>query len=98
MGKQGGRKRHVPQRTCVGCRQTTGKRSLIRLVRTPAGVQVDLTGKLAGRGAYVHDDPDCWRAALAGPMANALRTSIDAEEKDRLMEALVAHHDSHPDG
>ena len=31
------------------------KRSLVRLVRRPEGVQVDPTGKLAGRGAYLHN-------------------------------------------
>ena len=48
------RQRHIPQRTCVGCRTTTAKRQFVRIVRTAAGrVEVDLTGKKAGRGAYL---------------------------------------------
>jgi len=82
----------------VGCRETAGKRSLIRLVRRPEGVVVDPTGKLPGRGAYVHDDPACWQAALKGSLSTALRTTLGSEEKNRLMEALTAHRDSHGHG
>src|SRR5688572_21393040 len=48
---KGQRPKHVPQRTCVACREIDAKRGLIRLVRTPEGtVDVDPTGKRAGRG------------------------------------------------
>jgi len=44
-------RRHIPQRTCVGCRQVRAKRELIRIVRTPEGrVLIDPTGKKSGRG------------------------------------------------
>jgi len=44
--------RHVPQRTCVGCRTVRPKRELVRVVRTPEGtVELDPTGKRSGRGA-----------------------------------------------
>lgn len=71
------RKKHVPQRTCVGCRQVLAKRALIRVVRTPQGVQIDPTGKLAGRGAYIHDRRSCWERALAGSLAHALKAGTD---------------------
>lgn len=33
---------------------------MLRVVRTPDGdVRIDRTGKCAGRGAYVCDDPQC---------------------------------------
>ena len=72
------RVKHVPQRTCVGCREILPKRTLIRLVRTPEGVQVDPTGKSAGRGAYLHDRRECWERALKG----ALRRLV-ADEAER---------------
>lgn len=57
--------KHVPQRTCVGCRAVIAKRQLVRLVRTAAGeVRVDPTGKAAGRGAYLHTRRSCWELAL----------------------------------
>ena len=63
---------------------------MVRLVRTRDGVKLDPTGKLAGRGAYVHPDPECWKPALMGSLAHALRTSLNDEERARLMEALEA--------
>ncbi|MBC8143402.1 MAG: YlxR family protein [Armatimonadetes bacterium] len=53
--------RRVPVRTCVACRTTGGKRGLLRVVRLPegAGVVVDPTGKMSGRGAYVCQTPEC---------------------------------------
>ena len=74
------RVKHVPQRTCVGCREVLPKRTLIRVVRTPAGAQVDPTGKLAGRGAYLHDRRECWSRGLKGALANALKTTLSADE------------------
>lgn len=81
-----GRPRHVPQRTCIACRQVAGKRNLVRVVRTGLGVEVDPTGKKAGRGAYLHPTQQCWQAALNGNrLAQALRTTISAEDKASLL-------------
>jgi len=82
------RVKHVPQRTCVGCREVLPKRKLIRLVRTAEGVQVDPTGKLAGRGAYLHDRRECWERALKGALANALKTTLTVDDRARLEEVM----------
>ena len=81
-----GRARHVPQRTCVGCRSTSAKRAFVRVVRTAQGtVEVDLTGKRAGRGAYVCASWSCWQEALKKDrLARALRTTISARDKEEL--------------
>jgi predicted RNA-binding protein YlxR (DUF448 family) len=79
------RRRHVPQRTCVGCRQVLSKRSLIRIVRGPEGVKIDPTGKAPGRGAYLHDKPSCWREALKGSLSRALRTVIESDDYQNLV-------------
>lgn len=60
------------------------KRQLIRIVRSPDGVQVDLTGKLAGRGAYLHDRRSCWERGLKGALAHALKKELTTEERERL--------------
>jgi predicted RNA-binding protein YlxR (DUF448 family) len=78
------RPKHVPQRTCVGCRSVLSKRQMIRLVRTPEGVLVDPTGKLAGRGAYLHDRRECWELGLKGGLARALKVELRVEDRDRL--------------
>lgn len=55
----------TPQRTCVVCRATTAKRTLHRIVRSPAGtVSYDPTGKAAGRGAYLCGQPECLDMAV----------------------------------
>ena len=82
------RVKHVPQRTCVGCREVLPKRKMIRLVRTTEGVQVDPTGKLAGRGAYLHDRRECWERALKGALAHALKTTLTVDDRARLEEFM----------
>jgi hypothetical protein len=82
--KKSARRKHVPQRTCVGCREVLAKRSLIRVVRSPQGIQVDPTGKLAGRGAYLHDQRTCWEKGLKGALAHALKVELSAEERQYL--------------
>ncbi|MDE0200282.1 MAG: YlxR family protein [Caldilineaceae bacterium] len=65
---------------CIACRESDGKRDLIRLVRVADGVLLDETGKKAGRGAYVHPQVTCWEQALAGALIQkALRTKISAD-------------------
>ena len=75
------RQKHVPQRTCIACRKTQGKREFIRIVRTPEGeVRIDPTGKQAGRGAYLHKSRDCWDQALSGQRLNtALKMTVTPE-------------------
>jgi predicted RNA-binding protein YlxR (DUF448 family) len=81
VAKHGKRRgKHVPQRTCVGCRLVEAKRTLIRIVRTPEGLKVDPKGKMAGRGAYLHDRRSCWQAGLKGSLARALKTTVSEED------------------
>lgn len=90
MSKKSSRRgRHIPQRTCVGCRETLAKRALIRVVRSPDGVRVDPGGKLPGRGAYLHDRVSCWESGLKGALANALRTSLSMEEREALQAFML---------
>jgi predicted RNA-binding protein YlxR (DUF448 family) len=78
----------LPQRTCIACRSTSGKRELIRIVRTPVGaVEVDLTGKKAGRGAYICPQAGCWEQALKkGRLESALRVTLKPDDKLKLIE------------
>jgi len=72
---------------------------MTRLVRTPEGVQIDQSGKLAGRGAYLHNLQSCWEAGLKGALANALKTELSADDRDRLaafMESLSEETDDSP--
>ncbi|HET6846584.1 MAG TPA: YlxR family protein [Anaerolineales bacterium] len=88
--------KHVPQRTCVGCRTVLGKRQLVRLVRTEDGVRLDPTGKLAGRGAYVHERRACWEAALSGSLARALKVELAPADRERLQAHAQTLTDAEP--
>ncbi len=68
----------------MGCREVLPKRQMLRVVRTAEGVRVDPTGKLAGRGAYLHDSRECWQRGLRGALANALRAELTAEDRVQL--------------
>ena len=83
-GKPAKRPKHIPQRTCVGCRLVLPKRSLVRLVRRPEGVQIDPSGKLAGRGAYLHNVRSCWEKGLKGSLGHALKTELTPDDVARL--------------
>ena len=79
--------KHIPQRTCIACRSTGPKRGLVRLVRLPSGeVELDLTGKKSGRGAYLCQARACWEQALnTGRLEYALHTKIKTEDKEKLV-------------
>lgn len=82
------RPKHIPKRTCVGCRQIEEKRTLIRVVRTDTGIVIDETGKLPGRGAYIHDQKKCWQAAIKGKLASALKTELNDDDRKILLEFM----------
>ncbi len=86
--------KHIPQRTCVGCREVLPKRKLIRLVKTDDSVRIDLSGKLPGRGAYLHDQKSCWNRGLKGSLEKALRITIPEQD----LAALYAYMEDLPDG
>ena len=75
----------APTRTCVGCRDAADRGTLLRIVRTSDGAQVDAAGTASGRGAYVHREAACIARALGrGTLARTLRTRLGPEELGRL--------------
>jgi len=89
--------KHIPQRTCVGCRQVLEKRSLVRIVRAADGILVDPTGKMAGRGAYLHNKLSCWVTAMKGELAKALKTELNENDKKILSEFMTGLTDEERD-
>jgi predicted RNA-binding protein YlxR (DUF448 family) len=71
---------------------------MLRIVRTAEGVRVDPTGKLAGRGAYLHDKRSCWARGLKGALAHALKTELSNEDRARLEEFMKALPEAESDG
>jgi predicted RNA-binding protein YlxR (DUF448 family) len=88
---QPARVKHIPMRTCVSCRTSKPKRELLRVVRTPDGhVQLDASGKKAGRGAYLCARLSCWENALKRKRLES-EFEIAISSEDRLaLDAFIA--------
>lgn len=56
----------------------------MRIVRTDEGPRVDLTGKAAGRGAYLHALQSCWQKGLKGALAHALKVELTEQDREIL--------------
>ena len=50
-----------PERTCMGCNEKKEKKDLIRIVKNKENeINIDKTGKLPGRGAYICNNIECF--------------------------------------
>ncbi len=79
----------------MACRQVKAKRELVRLVRTADGnIEIDLSGKKAGRGAYLCRSMQCWEMGLKGNrIEQALKVTLsetNREELKRFGESLAS--------
>jgi predicted RNA-binding protein YlxR (DUF448 family) len=61
---------------------------LVRVVRTLTGeIEIDSTGKKAGRGAYLCRDRACWEMAFRKrSLEHALQTTISPEGRNTLQQ------------
>ncbi len=92
--------KHIPQRTCLACRKVKTKPELIRIVRVSAGnIEVDISGKKAGRGTYLCRTPECWEAGLkGGRLEHSLRATLTRDNREQLIKfAKDALWDSRPE-
>lgn len=97
-----------PHRTCVGCRRTATKAELLRLVVVEGSVTPDPRGRLAGRGAWLHPDPDCLDRAerrrafprafrLPGPLDLTLLRAAVEERADQVTNDVPAGSSAEPE-
>lgn len=84
----------IPMRQCMGCRERRAKKEMIRVVRTTEGaVQLDFSGKLNGRGAYLCPNPDCLKKAIRSKaLDRSLEVTIPQEVYDRLTAEMEVSH------
>ena len=61
---------------------------MVRIVNTANGVQMDPTGKLPGRGAYLHERRECWERGLKGALGHALKITLTQDDRARLDECM----------
>jgi hypothetical protein len=58
------KQRKIPLRKCTGCQEMKDKREMIRIVKdNENNFSLDLTGKKAGRGAYICKNQSCLNLA-----------------------------------
>ncbi|WP_127580692.1 RNase P modulator RnpM [Paenibacillus koleovorans] len=78
--------RKIPQRKCIVCQHTLTKKEMVRVVRTPEGaVEVDVTGKKNGRGAYLCGKMEGFlQAKKTKAFDRALKVSMTPEDYERL--------------
>lgn len=83
--------RKIPTRRCVGCGEHFPKMELIRVVRSPEGVfSLDMTGRAAGRGAYLCKKLDCLqKAKKTKRLEAAFSSKIEEDVYLRLEEKLA---------
>lgn len=81
-----------PQRSCLGCRQSRDKESLIRFVLSPQGEVVpDIESKLPGRGAYTCVSEHCLRAALKQrQFSRAFKCDVVSVTPDEMVAQVVS--------
>ena len=84
------KKRKVPLRVCIGCQEKKAKKELVRIVRTPEGdIVLDLTGKKAGRGAYLCPCEACLQKAVKGKrLEKNLQQAVSAELLEDITKAM----------
>lgn len=85
------RVKKIPLRKCVGCQEMKPKKELIRIVRTPENrVEVDYTGKRAGRGAYICPNSSCLQKAVkTRRLEKALQNPVAPEVVESLQQGLA---------
>ncbi len=76
----------IPQRMCLGCNEMKEKRDLIRVVKSKEGeISLDLTGKKAGRGAYICNNKEC---LIAARKARRFEKSFSCKIEDEIFLAM----------
>lgn len=60
----------IPMRTCLGCREQEPQTKLIRVVLLDGKVVFDQTKTATGRGAYLHQNPECISSATSKRLFN----------------------------
>ena len=75
---------------CIVCKQMFDKNDLTRIVKTPEGqIEVDFSGKLNGRGAYICKNPDCAAKCVKTKALNRVfKGEVSSQQYDKVLETL----------
>ncbi len=77
----------IPLRTCIITKEKLPKQELLRIVRTPEKtVEIDLTGKMNGRGAYIKKDVQVLEKAKK---SKALERHLECQISEEIYQKIV---------
>lgn len=80
------KKKHIPMRMCVGCREMAPKPSLIKIAVKEGALIIDENNKIQGRSIYVCKKAECIEAAAGKKAFNkALGAPVGNEFIGELM-------------
>lgn len=84
--------RRVRPRTCIGCGIESAKKGLVRIVRKSDGeLAVDLTGRAAGRGAYLCGNLECLKEARRRKaLSRCLKVEVPASFYEEIAAAIAS--------
>ena len=75
-----------PQRTCMGCNSKKDKKDFIRIVKNKENeINIDTTGRMEGRGAYICDNIDCLNKLIK---SKRLEKVFDMKISEEIYESL----------
>ncbi len=81
----------TPQRQCIGCGEMKNKKEMLRIIKTTQGeIQIDITGKKNGRGAYLCKSSQCFNKAVKSKgLERSLKVAIPHEVYEELEKELI---------
>lgn len=82
----------IPLRKCTGCGEMKTKKEMIRVLKTPEDtIVLDTTGKKNGRGAYLCNSAECFKAARKSKgLERSLQCMIPGEVYEELEKELIS--------
>ena len=75
------KKKNIPMRMCIACREMKPKQEMTRVVKSADGeIRLDVTGKAPGRGAYICSDEECLKKLQTKKLLNrAFSADVSAD-------------------
>jgi len=85
-----------PQRTCIGCMRRDSKERMLRIAARGEALTLDEKGRMAGRGAYLHNRNQCITDFVHNKARElrSLKRKISLDERRKLAELIQARLDS----
>ncbi len=80
-----------PERSCIACNEKKDKKELLRIVRTPEkNIEIDLTGKKNGRGAYICKNEECLNKLIKSKrLDRTFETEIDEKVYEEIRRVII---------